>query len=136
MGLRGPAPTPTKILQKRGSWLANTRPDEPDIAPSKPTKPEGLSEEAAKEFDRIADILNGVRVLTQADRAALTQYAYWWAEFLESMSDPQAASDASSHLLKWAQQLGLTPASRARVKSIEAPKEQGKDRFFGPRLAG
>ena len=51
MGSRGPAPTPTRKLDLRGSWRAGTRPGEPKPEPVAPVKPAALSPAAGAVWD-------------------------------------------------------------------------------------
>jgi phage terminase small subunit len=48
MGKRGPQPTPTKILQLRGSWRAKKRPANVSQTPLKSHAPAWLDAEAKK----------------------------------------------------------------------------------------
>src|SRR5581483_7260694 len=84
MGRRGPPPTPTKILELRGSWRAKERPGEPQPPPGAPPMPEWLSEEARAEWQRMAPELEALGLLSVLDRAALAAYCQAYAELVEA----------------------------------------------------
>lgn len=110
-----------------------------------PPCPKELSDEARKEWRRVARLLAESELLSQLDLGALTSYAVAWArwrkaeheltsEDLVSISgngtafpNPllKIAKDANAQMLKWAVQLGLTPASRQRLPTV-APRIAGK----------
>ena len=106
---------------------------------------------ASKEWTRITKLLLSQRVLSEADLCAVTGYCAAWADLVDAeqvkadtgyrpilvdvsvdgagvehirhRAHPILAASvkASVELRPWAQQLGLTPASRARVSS--APEQ-------------
>lgn len=75
MAKPGPRPTPTRILNLRGSWRAKRNPKEPQPKVAKPAAPAWLSDDARKVFEEIAERLHGSGVLTVADELALARYA-------------------------------------------------------------
>lgn len=93
MGKRGPAKTPTPVLQLRGSWRADTRDGEPQGPEGTPECPARLLDEARQIWDEIVPILDNMGVLTLADGNALTRYCSmfvrWWKaeEFLQKNGD-------------------------------------------------
>ena len=115
-------------------------PDKPDCIAARP--------DASREWDRIVPILVGQQVLTAADGAALVGYCASYADVvqaervkLEPGYQPVVAVEtrdgainlrphpaigsgirSAQELRQWATQLGLTPASRAKVSSA-APAE-------------
>jgi len=84
MGQRGPAPTPTSILNARGSWRAKGRANEPRPAAGAPPMPRWLSKEAKAEWKRIVPDLLALGVLTRVDRTALAAYCQAHAELVEA----------------------------------------------------
>jgi hypothetical protein len=50
MGKRGPPPTPTPILQLRGSWRGKLNRDEPQPEPVAPEKPSWLTTYASHPY--------------------------------------------------------------------------------------
>jgi P27 family predicted phage terminase small subunit len=159
MGARGPAPTPTAVLQLRGSWRANARKGEPKAPREIPTCPGWLDAAAKSAWNQLAPLLHQMGVLTLADANVLTRYCITWSrwkaaeqwiqdngEVAEVETDsgttyvphPQVriAAMLGDQLGKMEQQLGLTPAARARltVDHGEGEEETGKGpnkaRFF------
>jgi len=75
MGARGPAPTPTKILQMRGSrWPERLGINEPLPEAGAPTCPSWLPTDAKAAWKQLAPVLLDMGVLTKADRLALARY--------------------------------------------------------------
>jgi P27 family predicted phage terminase small subunit len=77
----GPRPTPTRILQLRGSWRAKRNRDEPQPRVEKPVAPPWLSEDAKKVFEHYAERLHAAGVLTVADEGVLARYADLTAQY-------------------------------------------------------
>ena len=138
MGARGPAPTPTKILESRGSWRAKLNPNEPKPATAKPTCPAWLTGEARKEWARQVSYLAAVGLIAKMDRAALACFCEAWGEFVEACqwiakngrtfvgpSGPRlhpmlhVKNAAADRVLRLAAQFGFTPAARARLSAPE-----------------
>ena len=98
MGARGPAPTPTAILDMRGSWRAKTRAGEPQPQRGSPTAPRNLSKAQKAVFRQIGRILEDMGLATRADGAQLERYAIylvrWRAceKFLAAKDDEHARS--------------------------------------------
>lgn len=156
MGKRGPAPTPTAILDARGSWRAKIREGEPTLPTAEPDRPAFLKGEALREWKRTLPLLAQMRVLTEADRATLAVYCKLWGEFVEFQGRcdkllakldadadfpnyPQVFALRNSsvdRMMKEAAKLGFSPADRARLKA-QAPEtpDEGKGRFFKGRSA-
>jgi phage terminase small subunit len=79
VGKRGPVPTPTKVLNMRGSWRAKTRPQEPHALPSeKPPCPAWLDADARKVWRVLIPQLARIGVLTRLDQHALARYCTLW----------------------------------------------------------
>ena len=134
----GRRPTPTKLKLIKGNPGKRALPkDEPTPDPVIPDKPEGLGEEASKEWDRIAPELERLGLLTQLDRAMLFSYCQAWGAVLELQAEidetgwwvptgdggrkrnPAAASlnEAYRRLHSVAGEFGGTPAARVRLAS-------------------
>ena len=150
MKMPGPPKTPTPILKLRGSWRANTRPNEPQPPRKRPSKPGRLPADAAKLWDEICDQLAEMGVLAPVDGHALERYcrmlAQWWRLYkvIEEEGDtyevkgrdgqvrhrlrPEARTVMSLHdsLLKIERQFGMTPAARAGL-SIPPGTSGGTD---------
>jgi len=133
MGFRGPAPTPTPILKSRGSGLVNKRQSEPTLPLSVPSCPSFLKGEARAEWNRQIKALLAMRVITQADRAALAVWCQAWDDFVRVTKALEGKNpwgkgqsrlvwvrkDAIATLLKFSAQFGFTPAARARLSAPE-----------------
>lgn len=109
-----------------------------------PSCPAHLTEPAAKEWRRVARALHRMGVVTEFDRAALAAYcqAYGrWVEAEEKLREtpilfktPSGYVQQSPYLGiiskqlelmgRYMTELGMTPASRARVAAIVAPHAQ------------
>jgi len=149
MGERGPPPTPTRILEMRGSWRAHARPHEPRPEPGAPRTPDWLDETAKLVWKQLAPRLDAAGVLSKLDGNALGRYCVLFArwkrteEFLQKHGEshllkdregnvrgvklyPQAklATHLAEQLLRLEAHFGLTPASRAR---IEVPSDAAAD---------
>ena len=144
MGDRGPAQTPKKELEARGSWLAKDRADDLVLPGLNANDPPGELCAAAKaEWARIVGIFPA-GVLTDGDRGGMMIYCRAFSEEnrISALID---AADAGSK--QWASLIrsravvrmdlkhtmkvfGLTPADRTRVKMPDKPKSDSS-RFFG-----
>ena len=155
MGRRGPQKTPTAILDRRGSWRAKARKNEPKPKSGRPRWPKQLKgmAQAEAEWNRILPLLEAMGVLATADRALLVAYCVAWQNFCEAASDVQLSGPTSrtsngnlvtnpnfSALCKCADQMqrlgrefGLSPASRAGVTATDRNDvDEAKARFFRP----
>lgn len=151
MAGRGPAPTPTAILEARGSWRAGERKKagEPEYDGTVGDCPATLTGEAAEEWRRIMPLITASGVAKPPDRQALIAYCELWADFIsarDAFSEVEKSKDrdihtyakamatkraAAAEFLKAAQQFGLTPASRARVVAQpDGKKDKDKSKFF------
>lgn len=155
----GPPRTPTPILKARGSWLAKTRDGEMSLPVEAPDCPDWLPAEAKAEWGRIVPQLVVAGVIATVDRALLMAYCEAVAEFVKMAKriekDGQFAKTkeredgsggnviqhpalavrnrARATMLQLAQQFGLSPSARARIKAQEAAPPaagEGKSRFF------
>lgn len=78
MGRRGPAPTPTKILQLRGSWRGSVNPAEPRPPVERPTAPAWIPADARAAFDVLAAQLAEMGIVGAVDGNALARYCVLW----------------------------------------------------------
>lgn len=83
MGLRGIPPTPTKILEARGSWHAKTRTGEPQPEPGKPACPRHLTEPQRKLWRQLCQMLEEMKVLTKVDGSQLERYCIYFVRWRE-----------------------------------------------------
>ena len=136
MATRGRKPTPTalKVLEGNpGKRKLNDR--EPKPEKKAPSCPMWLEPEAKKEWRRLAKQMEAIGILTEIDRAAFAGYCQAYARWKEAeefishhgtivrtpsgywQQIPQV-SIAQTYLKvmnKFAEQFGLTPASRSRI---------------------
>ena len=66
--MSGPAPTPTSILEARGSWRAKGREGEMRPPVKRPGRPATLSKVAATEWNRVIGTLEHQGVVAEVDR--------------------------------------------------------------------
>lgn len=142
---RKPKPTAIKILEGNpGKRPLNAR--EPVPERKAPTCPKWLDKEAKKEWKRLAPKLERMGVLTEVDMAAFAGYCQAYSRWRENeqfisehgslvrtpsgywMQVPQVsmAQQYMKQMEKFAEQFGLTPASRSRLiaDSAEAPGQK------------
>jgi P27 family predicted phage terminase small subunit len=81
MGRRGPPPTPTSILELRGSWRAKGRGQEVQPALGLPRCPAWLRPEAKKKWQ---DIARKCTWLTEVDGDIVTLFCVAWEHWLEA----------------------------------------------------
>jgi P27 family predicted phage terminase small subunit len=134
MAGRRPKPTHLKLLQGNpGKRPIN--PNEPRPKIEIPPAPEHLSEAAKTEWNRIAEVLARLRLLTALDRAALAAYCTVYARWVEAeealkktgpvvkspsgypMISPYlvVANRALEQMRAYLVEFGLSPASRSRI---------------------
>jgi len=151
--MRGRKPTPTATKRLAGTLRKDrVNREEPTIEAGTPTPPEGMSDEARAQWDYYAPLLASCRVLTLADRETLA--CYCTAAARRSAAEAELAkhgpvvkspsgypiqnpwlaiaNKAMEQMLKWGQELGLSPSSRSRIKTTAPakPAETGAARFF------
>jgi P27 family predicted phage terminase small subunit len=152
MGQRGPKPTPTKVLALRGSWLAKTRPSEPQPAPALPSCPTWLDPKSAHLFRTLAKQLADLGIVAQIDRGTLARYCRLttrWREMeafiqehgttcelygmdkegqtflaqLKLYPQVRVAQALAAELLRIENHFGLTPSARTALQVEKAPHE-------------
>jgi P27 family predicted phage terminase small subunit len=136
MAMRGRKPKPTALKLVQGN--PGRRPlneNEPAPPSTLPTCPAHLSDEAKKEWERLARVLNEMGVLTEVDRAVMAAYCQAYGRWVEAetklretpllLKTPAGYVQQSpwlsiSHkqieiMAKLMPELGLTPSSRSRL---------------------
>ena len=152
MGKRGPKPTPTKILENRGSWRATVRSDEPTPDVKIPSAPTWLDREGRREWGRLTRELEKLGIVAQVDRSTLAAYCQAYANLYRAQKEIKVGGittvsatgsvikhpamavmeKAIDQILKGAALFGLSPASRVGLKSPSRKKEKDdRSRFFG-----
>jgi P27 family predicted phage terminase small subunit len=148
--MRGRKPQPTALRRARGNPGKRSYNDaEPQPPKALPDCPPHLSEVARAEWDRVAETLHDIGVLTTIDRAALAAYcqAYGrWVEAEEQMKKTPAMLKTPSGYVqqspwlsvankqlelmgRFAIELGMTPAARTRVASVLSGAEEPIDKI-------
>jgi len=142
MGKRGPRPTPTALLQLRGSKLVNKERREREVQGPEglPDKPEWLDDMGQKAWDFLVPLLQQMGVLTRIDANALSRYCQLWSRWREAESFiakhglmyplkddagqpkcfqpwPQVsiANKLAQQLTRLEQEFGMTPSARSRL---------------------
>lgn len=131
---RKPTPTPLRLIDGNpGKRAINRR--EPQPPTGLPTCPAHLSPTAKAEWNRLARSLNGVGLLTQADRAALAAYCQAYGRWVEAerrlaetptlLKTPSGyvqqspwlsvANKQMELMARFMAELGLTPSARSRL---------------------
>lgn len=152
MGRRGPPPTPTRVLQLRGTYRPDRRSDaEPQPTPvgAVPKAPAYLGPVGRREWKRVAAELHTLQLLTVVDLAALEGYcaAYQRAVeaekavkvagrlirtpqgFLQPHPELAIAKQAWAEVRRFAGEFGMTPSARTRVRVPESPPAPAADPF-------
>ena len=140
--MRGRKPTPTALKLLHGNpGHRPIRGEEPKPPASQPTCPAHLSPTAKAEWKRLAQSLNGIGLLTQADRAAFAAYCQAYGRWVEAerklaetpviLKTPSGYVQASPWLAiankqlelmaKFMAEIGLTPSARSRL-SVQMPR--------------
>jgi len=160
MGKRGPKPTPTAILQLRGSTLVTQeRRDKEVQGPSgSPDQPDWLDDGAVQAWNYLVPLLSQMGVLTRIDGHALARYCRLWSrwrqaeDFLTKHGEmyplkdddgkpkcfqpwPQVAiaNKLAQQLTRLEQEFGMTPSARSRIQLHPVPcgePSRAKTRFF------
>lgn len=144
MGARGPRPTPTKILQLRGSRRVNGRAGEPQPRMVEPPCPDWLDDAAKAKWRALVPELSAIGLLTAIDGDCLAVYCQAWAEFqlaTETLQregrtikageggykspHPAVAQQRSAWkaIREFAALFGLDPADRGRLTMPDQPEE-------------
>ena len=161
MGIPGPPPTPTPILELRGSFRAKQRQKQGEAKgpPGRPTCPKWLPKEAKAAWRQLVPMLENMGVLTRIDAHALARYCVTWVrwkaavKFLEekgevyTLKDPAGnirclqqfpqvgiASRLAHQLGQLEQEFGMSPSARSRINvQVPVPEVRSWDRAGGKR---
>jgi len=104
------------------------------VPSSLPAKPEGLTEDAEKHWDRIIEHIGSTGAVGDIDGEAMETAARYWSLWRKAITlceadptDKPARMNAVAFGQQWlkaAEKLGLTPVDRMRLRM--APKEEKK----------
>jgi P27 family predicted phage terminase small subunit len=143
--MRGRKPKPTALKRLDGNpGKRGYNHDEPVLPEGLPDCPGHLSEPAREEWHRIAGTLHEAGVLTTVDRAALAAYCQAWGRWVEAeekLKDLPAMIKTPSGYVqqnpwlpvankqleimgRYMAELGITPASRSRVRALTEEARQ------------
>jgi len=157
MGARGPAPTPTTVLQMRGTYRPDRHGGDEPKAPAVtdvPPAPDEFSDLARTLWDRKSTLLIELNLLTAADLASLEGYVLAHERAIEAervvsvegrtvatsqgiKRHPEliTAEKARADMRRYEQEFGLTPSARARLRQPVKPPSPA-DNPFGQIAAG
>ena len=147
----GPAPKPTAVKRLTGNpgkRALNDREPEPG---GRATCPRWLSDEARREWRRLAGELQRLGLLTTVDRSAMAAYCAAYARWVEAeralktggmvvmtsngneIQSPwlSIANKAIEQMVKLAAEFGMTPAARTRIKAQPKDETSLADLLFG-----
>ena len=106
MGKRGPAPTPTAKLEKRGSWRAKTRNDEPEGQSVKSASPpRWISKEGKKIWKKVFPIVSNMGIMKESDITALARYCDSMARYKNAQSFIQEHGETYSTTNKFGEEV-------------------------------
>ena len=150
---KGRKPTPKPILQHRGSRVRGPHTKGIEAAAGIPEPPAYLCEIGRAEWDRIVPILESSRVMSIRHQHTLACYCDALADMVRAdqelkqngatfmddkgrvMNHPAwyRKKDARLHMLRFAEQFGLTASAMARVSAVEQASDQDEEdrRMFG-----
>lgn len=152
MGRRGPPPKPTAQKKLEGTYRKDRDPSaggEFTPPPGVPVRPKWLDKEACAEWNRVVPLLLEGKVLTALDGGALERYCVAHSNWVKAQRDVQKngvvmlskfgpmtnpnvriAKDERAAAKQLAQELGLSPSARTRVKVTAKAPEQDQDEGF------
>ena len=152
--MRGRKPLPSNVVKLRGNPGKRALNDrEPRPAAAVPACPSCLSDEAKKEWRRLAGELARLGLLTRIDRSQLAAYCQAHALWLEAvqalgrygtmvkspngfpMQSPYVAvlNKQVDIMTRIAAEFGMTPSSRTRIRTAERPDDDPFETFLGQR---
>ena len=146
---------PTSVIELRGgtSHYHRTKEElesEPQPNPNIPPCPSHLDETGKQEWIRISTELDECGILTNLDMAVFAAYCEAYSTWVRNITIVHKEGDlvtapsgyqiqhpalgianrAEVKMIKAANEMGITPSGRSRVKRVEKPKESKKERFF------
>ena len=144
MGQRGPRPLPTATKKRRGNPGRRPLNDQEPASPPVAKPPRWLRKHARKHWAKLAPVLEGMGVLTQADQVALALLATAIADYIDACDQVAAegsvvtshqgspyqhpavgiAHRAHDRILRLLREFGLTPSSRT---GLQVPAQDAGD---------
>ncbi|MEM9019950.1 MAG: phage terminase small subunit P27 family [Planctomycetota bacterium] len=144
---RGRKPKPTRLKALAGNpGKRPVKQDEPKPAAGRLSCPAHVKGAAATEWRRIVKILDPLKIVTQADRAALAAYCVTYGRWVEAEKDLRetgvivkspsgypiqnpylaVANKALQQMRQYLAEFGLTPSSRSRM-ATPPPSDETAD---------
>ena len=148
---KGRKPTPKPILKLRGSRVRGPHKRGIDALPGTPEPPAYLCEIGRAEWERIVPMLEASKVMSLRHQHTLAAYCDALADMVKAdqelkqhgatfmddkgrvMNHPAwyRKKDSRLHMLRLAEQFGLTASALARVSAVEQPTaEDDEDRLM------
>ena len=88
-----------------------------------PLPPQFLDVRGAQEFTRVAEILKNSRILAAEDFGILTAYAALWSSIVRNLENGvEVKPSMFTAFRQYSGELGLSPASRAKLPPPPEPK--------------
>jgi P27 family predicted phage terminase small subunit len=150
VGKRGPKPTPTAILKRRGTHRKDRTRGEPTPEGAAPPPPVWLLPEAKAEWARLEPELARMKLLTAVDWGQFAAYcqafAHWKAaeewmqqngtvatfrddkgnvKYMQAVPQMSIAHKSLELMKKFAAEFGLTPSARSRL-NVGTVKDKDK----------
>lgn len=151
MGVRGPAPKPTKLRLLEGTHPERVNPREPVPSADLPLPPDEIADDVREVWDYTVAQLDLMGVASAADRDALYCYAQAVVTHRKAarllagspvlikgqlgglVRNPAlaVARDAAYTIRQFAQEFGLTPSARTRVDAKRDESSEDVNPFAG-----
>ena len=150
---KGRKPTPKTILKLRGSRVRGPHKSGIDAPAGIPQPPDYLCDIGRAEWDRIVPMLEASKVMSLRHQHTLAAYCDALADMVKANNELQQhgatfmddkgrvmnhpawyrKKDSRLHMLRLAEQFGLTASALARVSAVDSPTaEDAEDRrMFG-----
>lgn len=123
MGKRGPPPTPTKVLDMRGSWRADLRTGEPAEDKAEPVAPEFLTLDERAAWNALTARLRVMGLLSDTYDAVTMRLACLYVEWLElrklcHKGRWQKSKDGKVSAMPWFKGMREVGAEITRLESL------------------
>ena len=150
---KGRKPTPKTILKLRGSRVRGPHKSGIDAPAGIPQPPEYLCDIGRAEWERIVPMLEASKVMSMRHQHTLAAYCDALADMVKANNELQQhgatfmddkgrvmnhpawyrKKDSRLHMLRLAEQFGLTASALARVSAVDAPTAEDDEdrRMFG-----
>jgi P27 family predicted phage terminase small subunit len=142
--LRGRKPKSTEAHKREGTYRGDRHGKRATAPSGVPDAPKALSDEAAKEWNRVVKLLAAAGLVAKLDRSALALYCQAWSDYWaakeiienEGWSAVGSTGNVIEHpaarcmraawdqCMRAAREFGLTPAARSSIKLGGGNKEE------------